>query len=612
MYGAELTKEGVQYCLWAPGQDAVSVVVQRAAALSEFRTLPMARDKTDHFRVLDPEGGAGDRYQYQVGDMRLPDPASRSQPNGVHGPSLVVDARAYPWSDDEWKRPPFRDLVIYELHVGTFTSEGTFRAAIEKLPHLRSLGITAIELMPIGDFPGRWGWGYDGVQIYAPARVYGSPDDLRALVDAAHRHGIAVILDVVYNHFGPDGNYLGCFSRAYFNAEHHTPWGDGFNFDAAQSEQVRKFFVANPVYWMEQFHIDGFRLDATHAIADKSRPHILAEIAAAIHACGGYVIAEDARNETRLLESPQDGGYGFDGVWADDFHHVLSVGQTGAQEGYYRDFDGTLDELIETLQHGWLYRGRFSAAADRKRGTECRHLPPSKFVHCISNHDQSGNRAFGDRAHQIMRPAAYRTLSMLLCLTPYTPMLFMGQEWAATNPFLYFTDHNAELGAMITLGRRREFSDFAEFTDPATRERIPDPQSEETFLKSKLDWEEVRRGEHAEVLALYRECLHLRQRSAAFRPVSRDTWEVEALPFEVGAIRMRTDDETYLLIFDPKGGHSGDLAGCRIARLEAGWKWEVKLSTEERRFGGGGARLYADGKVHFDHAGAVVLRSVKR
>nr|MDQ3622966.1 malto-oligosyltrehalose trehalohydrolase [Verrucomicrobiota bacterium] len=519
-------------------------------------------------------------------------PGSRAQRDTVHGASVVIDPGAYAWSDAGWVRPRFRDLVIYEAHVGTFTPEGTFRAAIAKLPYLRSLGVMALELMPIGDFAGSRNWGYDGVLLYAPARAYGRPDDLRALVDAAHGQGLAVILDVMYNHLGPDGNYLAQYSGAFFNDSHHTPWGAALNFDGESCAAVREFFIANPIYWMEEFHIDGFRLDATHAIIDESEPHILSEIAAAIHGQGGYAIAEDERNEARLLLGTQGCGYNFDGVWADDFHHVVRVGQTGQREAYFQNFEGSIDEVVDTLRHGWLYRGQRSRVTGHPRGTACRQLPPSKFIHCISNHDQAGNRAFGERINASIGPEAYRALSMLLCLTPYTPMLFMGQEWAASTPFLYFTDHHAELGTLITAGRRREFKDFPGFSDLAALQQIPDPQDTQTFGNSKLHWSELHEGLHARVLLLYAECLRMRAANPALRPESRETWAVERLGFGVGAVRFDERAASHLLIFDPAGSHAGHLRDEVVAALPAGHRWERVLSSNEERFGGTGAHSF--------------------
>jgi maltooligosyltrehalose trehalohydrolase len=609
IFGAEPRAEGVEYRAWSPEHDEIAVEIRAGSNGAKPRRLTMNRDAAGYHVGLYRGGKAGDRYRFVLPDGRMvADPGSRHQVESVHGLSVVIDPAAYSWSDAGWQRPRFRDLVIYELHIGTFTQEGTFRAAIEKLPHLRGVHINAIEIMPIGDFPGRWNWGYDGVLIYAPSRAYGTPDDLRALVDAAHQHGIAVILDVVYNHFGPDGNSLPGFSKAFFTEKHHTPWGSAFNFDGEQCEPVRDFFIRNPIYWMEEFHIDGFRLDATHEIADDSRPHLFAEITGAIHAKGGYAIAEDSRNEARIVTDEKAGGYGFDAVWADDFHHVARVGQTNLREGYYADFKGTLDELLETLRHGWLYRGQPMAGAKKRRGTECAHLPPSAFIHCLSNHDQSGNSAFGERPHHLISPEAYRALSMLLCLSPYTPMLFMGQEWGATSPFLYFCDHNKQLAPLITEGRRREFSGFSGFTDHASLKKIPDPQSESTFLQSKLRWAEVREGEHAATLALYTECLRLRRTNAAFRPDTRDSWEVSRLDWGAGAIRYRAEKEEYLLIFDPDGAHQGAIQN------DNGKRWACLFDSNEVRFGGDGGALFNEDSqtVVFRKPGTVLLKGCGR
>jgi maltooligosyltrehalose trehalohydrolase len=564
--GAHYGSNSVKYCIWSPDSHSLSVEIR---ASGETRSLPLEKDPSGYHFGTDPDGKPGDIYGFRRGGGPvLPDPASRFQYETVHGPAVVVDPSAYKWNDSTWKRPPFRDVVIYELHIGTFTPEGTFKAAIEKLPHLRDLGITAIEIMPIADFPGTRNWGYDGVLIYAPAKCYGAPDDLRALVDAAHSHGIAVILDVVYNHFGPDGNYFSAYSSEYFHKSHHTPWGNAFNFEL---RPVRDFFLRNPLYWMDEFHIDGFRFDATHEIEDDSETHILAEITAEIHARGGYAIAEDARNNALVISSGVPKSLGFDGVWADDFHHTARVTVTGEQHSYYQDFKGGITEVIDTLQHGWLYRGQQSIAMNKLRGTESLSLAPEHFVFCITNHDQTGNRALGERLNQIIHPDAYRALTMLLCLSPYTPMLFMGQEWGASTPFLFFTDHNDDLGRKITEGRRKEFSAFPEFSDPETRKRIPDPQALSTFEKSKLRWEEA---ENSPTLALYKECLALRRTEPEFRPSARDDWKVQATTWGAGVIAY----SCHVLVFDLKGGSTGVIDDTPIASLI--------LSTEEPRFGG--------------------------
>lgn len=538
----------------------------------------------------------------------FPDPAACAITK-LHGRSIVVDHGTYSWNDEGWTRPPFRDLVIYELHVGTFTSEGTFRAVIDKLPHLRRLGVNAIELMPVADFPGDRNWGYDGVLLYAPANNYGTPDDLKALVEEAHHAGIAVILDVVYNHLGPDGNYLPACSRQFFSSTHETPWGKGFNFDGAGAKAVRDFFLQNLGYWMEDFHIDGFRLDAAHAIKDSSRPHILAEMAALVHERNGYIMAEDERNDDEMIDSEDADGFAFDAVWADDFHHSTRVAVTGDQSAYFRDFKGTCSELADILANGWLYRGQYSGVKGGNRGTECAYLPPSKFVHCISNHDQVGNRAFGERLSRYVSGSQYRASSMLVCLTPYTPLLFMGQEWAASAPFQFFTDHDPELGRLVTEGRRKEFAGFPEFADPDALTRIPDPQVFDTFARSKLDWLEPEKGEHAAVLALYEECFRLRADHAAFRPATRDGWTILASE-EIVAIGYRDLKSAFLLLVNLWGPCTSRISGFNPNIIPEGLSWEVVLSSNEARFGGGGSGFAQhDLEVTFADTETVLLQA---
>lgn len=587
--GAERTASGVSYEVWAPGAGSLAVEVQPADG--GCRLLPLVEDGAGFHRGVDERGRVGDAYGFRINAGRLlPDPRSRAQQTNVHGRSLVIDPRTFAWTDESWRRPAFRDLVLYELHVGTFSPEGTFRGVREKLSHLAAMGINAIELMPIADFPGTRNWGYDGVLIYAPARSYGSPDDLRTLVNTAHQLGIAVILDVVYNHLGPDGNYLGAFSPHYFCRKHKTPWGDGFNLDADQNAPVREFFLENPGYWMEEFHIDGFRFDATHEIHDESQPHLLGEMTARIHAAGGYAIAEDARNEARVLESD---GLGFDAVWADDFHHAIRVSQTREVFAYYQDFSGSVEEVVSALQHGWIYRGQHSRFLRGPRGTACRHLPPAGFIHCLSNHDQTGNRWLGERINHLIPARGYRALSVLLCLTPGTPMLFMGQEWGASSPFLYFTDHEEDLGKKITEGRKVEFAAFPEFSEIA---RPPDPQAVETFDQSKLDWKERNKPACRQILDLYRECLFLRKTHKAFRPTGRNSWSAAVSSSEASAIELR--NEEFLLIVN--------LGGAGVVSLPAGC--QRVLSSEEARFGGSGQDLREGSLLHLDGPEAIVFR----
>ena len=574
--GAEVLAQGVRYRTWAPGHGSVSAVIYDRAG-KRLRTVSLGKEEAGYYSGIDPAGRAGDRYKYRLAGKEWPDPAARFNPNGVHEAAEVIDPADFIWHDQDWTAPSVADLVIYELHIGTFTPEGTFRAAVAKLDYLVALGVTALELMPVADFGGRWNWGYDGVSLYAPSRVYGSPNDLRALVDAAHLRGLAVILDVVYNHLGPDGNYLGLYSKNYLNHAHKTPWGDGFNFEL---QPVRDFFVENPTYWQREFHIDGFRLDATHAIADNSTPHVLAEIAERVQSLGGFVIAEDERNEARLLQPRAEGGFGLDAMWADDFHHVVRVMLTGAREGYFRSYRGTIDELAATLDHGWLLAGEERKPQELNKAGEAAGLDPEKFVFCIANHDQIGNQAFGLRLQQLISPAAYRAASALLCLVPYTPLLLMGQEWAASTPFLFFTDHNADLGAKVTAGRREEFRSFAAFRDPEARMGIPDPQAEKTFLNSKLNWEERDEGRHGEVLRLYQAFLQLRRESAALRDRSRASFRV--LPPLRGVLRLllgRPGEEQWLILAGLAGGQT-------MPTLEDGAAWELMASSNEQRFGG--------------------------
>jgi maltooligosyltrehalose trehalohydrolase len=608
--GAELVAEGVRYRVWAREADIVEAVVWTGD--EPPRTVPLSHDASGYFHGVDHHGQAGDLYKFRLGGKdEYPDPASRYQPEGVHGRSMVIDPRAFQWHDIEWKPVPLRNLVIYELHVGTFTPEGTFLAAIDKLPHVQKLGATAIEIMPVGDFAGERNWGYDGVCIYAPAHSYGHPDDMRSMVDAAHELGLTVILDVVYNHLGPDGNYLGAYAPGYIDEARKTPWGGALRFDDPDYRQLRALFVANPFYWRDEFHIDGFRLDATHAILDESPRHIIEEIASSIHEHGGFAIAEDSRNDSQVILPVEENGYGFDAVWADDFHHTVRVANTHEKEGYLGDFSGSLPEIVETLRSGWFYRGQFSPNKGGKRGSECRHIPPRKFVHCISNHDQVGNRAFGERFNHTVSREAYLAASALLCLSPYTPLLFMGQEWAASTPFIFFTDHNEELGKLITEGRRGEFKDFTAFGDPAARARIPDPQAGKSFIDSRLVWDEVRDEKKSLTLELYRRCLALRKLEPAFRPLSRETWYVEALQMGAGAMRFKGAASDWLLLFDLEGGHSGSLAEEWMCKPRGPEGWSVVLSTNEKQFGGTGACAFdpAASQARFTLPELVVLQS---
>jgi maltooligosyltrehalose trehalohydrolase len=482
------------------------------------RTIPLAA-RGDGYHEGEVEGvGHGALYKFVLDGREFPDPYARFLPRGVHGPAMVVEPR-HRWSHGTGVVRPLRDHVIYELHVGTFSRAGTYEGVRERLQYLSALGVTAIELMPLSAFAGARGWGYDGVAPYAPFAGYGTPDELRALIDEAHGHGLAMILDVVYNHFGPAGNYLSAFSPEYFSHELRNAWGDAPNF---AHPVVRRFILENALYWLEEFRFDGLRLDATHAIEDPSPWHVLRELAVEVKRLRPtkLLIAEDERNSPRIVRE-----LGMNAVWADDFHHQVRVTLTGEQDGYYRAYRPGVGGIAETIRNGWLYRGQVYAPTGRPRGEPASQLRAEELVYCLQNHDQVGNRAVGDRLCHSVSTDAYCAASALLLFLPMTPLLFMGQEWAASSPFQFFTDHDDELGPKVSAGRRAEFKGFAAFADDP--EAIPDPQDALTFVRSKLPWDERNQGEHSRVLDLYQSLLRFRRSDPVLTSSSRDDLEVE-------------------------------------------------------------------------------------
>jgi maltooligosyltrehalose trehalohydrolase len=466
--------------------------------------------------------GHGALYELWLDDRRYPDPYARFLPRGVNGPAMVIEPR------HRWQNGPGVELapaarVIYELHVGTFTAEGTFLSAVERLPYLADLGITVVQLMPVSAFSGKRGWGYDGVAHFAPHAAYGAPDELRRLVDAAHGLGMAVVLDVVYNHFGPAGNYLAAFSPEYFAKDVQTPWGDGPDF---RHPAMRRYLLDNARAWLTDFRFDGLRLDATHAISDSSKTHILAELAAITHSLSPkkFLIAEDDRNDAELTKTT-----GIDAQWADDFHHAAHVTATGERDGYYSCYTPGAGTLEKALNGGWLYQGQVYPDTGKPRGTSTSGMTAESFVYCLQNHDQIGNRAFGDRLDHTAGADKCRALSTILLFAPMTPMLFMGEEWSASTPFQYFTDHDADLGEKISRGRREEFRTFSAFSDAAARARIPDPQAESTYQRSKLRWEERAEPHHTRTLEHYRALLRLRRDDAVMQVSSREKFQASAV-----------------------------------------------------------------------------------
>jgi maltooligosyltrehalose trehalohydrolase len=607
--------------VWAPSSTRVTLEIDPPSAPRVEVACAAGRDGM--FEAQVPDLAPGARYRYRLDDRGpFPDPASRFQPEGVHGPSAFVDPRAYAWHDGGWRGLTRDRLVIYELHVGTFSPEGTFAAVAARLPLLAGLGVTAIELMPIADFPGNRSWGYDGAALFAPARCYGAPDDLRALVDEAHRLGLAVILDVVYNHLGPDGAYANAFSPYYFRKDRITPWGEAVNLDGDRSRFVRDFFIENAIHWVREYHVDGLRLDATHAMEDESPVHFLAELTARVKSATPQretlVIAEDDRNLAHIARPRERGGFGLDAVWADDFHHQVRRATTGDHEGYFQDFTGSTRDLATTIDHGWFFSGQHSAFRGAPRGTGPEDLEYDRFVVAVQNHDQVGNRAFGERLHHHVDAATWRALTVLLLTVPETPLLFMGQEWACSTPFLFFTDHHPELGRLVTEGRRREFGAFAAFRDPAERLRIPDPQAPATFAASKLRWDEREREPHASALRCCRAVLALRRREPALQVRTRGRSTACAAGHDV--ILVRRDDEAgeaLLVAVCLRGPAPLDVAAIDAARLPRSRRWETILSTEDEDFTADGQPpAIDDGRdvrtVSWRRAGAVVLAARPR
>jgi maltooligosyltrehalose trehalohydrolase len=514
-WGPEVTPEGARFRLWAPAQKGVTLRLQG-------RDVPMRRDADGWFEAAVAGAAPGAAYGFVLDDgMVVPDPAARAQAGDVHGPSRLVDPGAYRWRRD-WQGRPWAEALIYELHVGTFTPEGTFRAAIDKLPHLAGVGVTALEIMPVAQFAGRRGWGYDGVLPYAPHSAYGAPDDLKALVDAAHGAGLMVLLDVVYNHFGPDGNYLPVYAPAFFHPERETPWGAAI---AYERPPVRRFFVENALYWLDEFRLDGLRLDAADHVRDPdSEVEILVEIAQAVREAFPdrpvHLATEDNRNITRLHERGPDGTVRlYTAEWNDDFHNVAHAIATGEAEGYYQDFaEDHWAKLARALAEGFAYQGEPSRHQDgAPRGSPSAHLPPVAFIDFLQNHDQVGNRAFGERLIDLAPRECVRALTAILLLSPHIPLIFMGEEWGETRPFAFFTDFDGPLADAVREGRRREFRHFAAFSDASDRASIPDPNDPATFEASKLDWSRPETAEGREWLGYVAELLAVRRREVVPR-----------------------------------------------------------------------------------------------
>jgi maltooligosyltrehalose trehalohydrolase len=521
-FGAECRSDGsVRFRLWAPAARRVELCLDQMRPSAD---LALTQVDNGWFELITNETKPGSRYRFRVDGQPVPDPASRFQPFDVHGPSEVIVPDHFDWTDKDWQGRRWEEAVIYEFHVGTFTADGTFSAARQRLDYLADLGVTALEMMPVSDFPGRRNWGYDGVLPFAPDSTYGRPEDLKGLILSAHDRGIMVFLDVVYNHFGPEGNYLSSYAPQFFTERHHTPWGNGINFDGAESRVVRDFFINNALYWLNEYHFDGLRLDAVHAIADDSHPDILTELAETVRNAmptGRHIhlILENDRNQARYLQRSACRPRAYTAQWNDDIHHALHTLITDERDGYYSDYsERPVDRLGRCLIAGFAFQGEQSPyRSGERRGEPTAGLPPGAFVSFLQNHDQIGNRAFGERIVTLANRRAVRAAMAILLLAPSPPLLFMGEEFGSESPFLFFCDFGKELAAAVTKGRRSEFERFGKFTDPVERERIPDPNADATFAASHLNWAAQEQPAHQAWLDFYRNLLKLRRRHVQSR-----------------------------------------------------------------------------------------------
>ena len=593
--GAEIVAGGgVHFRVWAPDHPALTLVLEDDGRGRAWE-MAMVREARGYRSVLAPTAGAGARYRFRVPgtDRLLQDPASRFQPEGPHGPSEVIDPSSFAWTDAAWPGVDVAGQVLYEMHVGTFAPGGRWDAASEQLDELAAAGVTTIEMMPVADFPGRFGWGYDGVDLFAPTRLYGRPDDLRRFVDRAHAAGLGVILDVVYNHVGPNGSCLEAFAADYFTDRYANEWGRAINFDGPDAAPVREFFLANAAYWIREFHFDGLRLDATQSIHDASPCHILGEIGAAVRAAAGrkrvLLIAENESQDTRTLRPPEEGGHGLDAVWNDDYHHSALVALTGRNEAYYTDHLGVAQEFVSAVKYGYLYQGQRYTWQRKSRGTPAWGLAPPAFVVFLENHDQVANSGRGRRVRQLTSPGRFRALTALTLLGPGTPMLFQGQEFGASSPFLYFADQEGELAGAIREGRAGFLAQFPSLAGQAMQRHLADPGAVETFERCRLDFSE--RERHAPTYSLHRDLLRLRRTDPAFQAQQPGGVDGAVLSPDAFALRFfgpGGHDEDRLLLVNLGRDLPLRVAPEPLLAPPAGRCWEVLWSSEDPAYDGGG------------------------
>jgi maltooligosyltrehalose trehalohydrolase len=578
-FGTRIIDGMVNFQIWAPSAKQVEVCLYKSDAKT---LLPMQQAKNGWFDLTSDRASVGMKYHFVIeNDLYVPDPASRFQPDDAHGPSEILDPASFDWQDLQWFGKPWEEAILYELHIGTFSPAGTYKGVQERLDDLLELGVTAIELMPLSDFPGAHGWGYDGVLPFAPESRYGRPEDLKELIQAAHQKGLMVFVDVVYNHFGPDGNFLHAYAKQFFTERHKTPWGAAIDFDGADSAVVRDFFIQNALYWFNEYRIDGLRLDAVHAITDESKNHFLRELAERVSKGPGlerrvHLVLENDKNEAEFLNRGADHHPQFHTAqWNDDIHHAFHVLATGETAGYYEDYakdasgKSPIEHLGICLTEGFAYQGQASHHHDgEKRGQPSSHLPPTAFVSFIQNHDQIGNRALGERLSSLVNDEILRAVATIYLIAPSIPMLFMGEEWASKKPFYYFCDLSAELAPLITEGRRKEFAKFPEFSTEKMREKIPDPCVPQTFEKSKLDWHEREQASHSQMLQHYRRLIAIRKEEIVPKLLK---WHLHAGSQTDKAVRSSYEviGETTLFAKWSLSAHSGGSQLMLIANLGA-------------------------------------------
>ena len=584
--GAEPALEGVHFRVWAPAHQKVEIVYEGQA-----NGHPLTAEGNGYFSGIAP-GAAGSLYRLRLGGSSelYPDPASRFQPEGPFGWSAVVDPQ-FAWTDDKWLGCKLPGQIVYEMHIGTFTKEGTWKAAAAQLPELAATGITVLEIMPVADFPGAFGWGYDGVNFFAPSRLYGTPDDFRTFVNSAHAVGIGVILDVVYNHAGPRGNFLGIFTESYFTDRYETDWGAAINFDGDDSAPVREFFLSNAAYWIDEFHLDGLRLDATQNIYDSGPVHILEEIGRAVRkAARGrdtIVVTENEPQDSKLVRPSEHGGYELDGMWNDDFHHSAMVALTGRNEAYYTDYAGKAQEFLSAFKYGFLYQGQYYAWQTKPRGTASWDLDRSAMILFLQNHDQIANSARGHRIDRLASPARVRAMTTMLLLAPGTPMLFQGQEFASSAPFRYFSDHDPELSKLVANGRAEFMSQFQSFGKAEVSVTLIDPGDPIAFAQCKLDFSE--RERHAESYSLHKDLMRLRKTDPVFKAIPELKIDGAVLSDRTFLVRYfaKGEGDRVLIINLDMDLHLKSVPEPLLAP-PAGCRWEVLFSSEHPKYGGGG------------------------